>query len=198
MARNRNLPSVRRQKIGTVAKKLLLLLQGGVALGLTRRPDVYFKIIKGISKEWDDINRRSRHNAVKRLYQSRLIDYKENADGAVALTLTESGKNKVLRYNLDNIKIRKPPKWDNYWRMVLFDIPENKKNGRDALAAKLKNLGFHPLQKSAFIYPYECKNEIDFIVEVLDLEPYVRHLLVKKTDIDPDLKNHFQLYKVSL
>mgnify|MGYP001606520144 CR=1 FL=1 len=183
----------KKARIGAVAKKVLLLLQGGIALGLTRRPDSYFRILRTISKEWKRINQRSLRDTIRTLYQSKLVDYKKNSDGTVSLTLTAKGKNRVLRYDLDNMQINKPSSWDRLWRLVIFDIPEDEKEGRNALAAKLKELGFHPLQKSVFIHPYECKNEVDFIVEIFNLKQYVRFLLVKETDIDLDLKTYFGL-----
>ena len=182
-----------RFKLGHKMAKILLLLEGGLALSLTGRPDAYFRIIKGISKEWQEINRKTLYEAIRKLYQSKLIDYQENDDSTVTLVLTDSGKNKVLRYNLDKIEIKKPTRWDKLWRMVIFDIPESFKEGRNALAAKLKQLGFYPLQKSVFIHPYECKDEIDFIVEIFNLRPYVRFIIVQETDVDLDLKNKFKL-----
>lgn len=182
-----------RFKIGPVGRKILLLLATGLALGLTHRPDQYFRIIKSASREWRRINRQSLHEAIRKLYQSKLIDYKENDDGTVSLVLTENGKNKTLRYNLDEIKIKKPARWDGLWRLVIFDVPENLREGRNALADKLKELGFYPLQKSVFIYPFECRDEVDFIVEIFNLRPYVRFLIVKKADIDLDLKHKFKL-----
>lgn len=180
-------------KIGSTMKKILLFFEGGVALSLTRRPDAYFRILKNISKEWKEINRRTLREAIRKLYQSKLIDYKENKDGTVTLVLTEEGKNRVLRYNLDKIEIKKSAKWDGLWRVVIFDVPESLRRGREALAFKLKQLGFYPLQKSVFIYPYECKDEIDFIIEIFNLRPYVRFMIVKKIDIDLDLKDKFKL-----
>ena len=180
-------------RIGSVAQKILLLLQGGLALGLTQRPDTYFRIIRGITKEWQDINERTLHEAIKKLYQSKLIDYKENDDGTVDLVLNDDGKKRALKYNLDTIKIKKSAKWDGLWRVIIFDIPECFKQGRDALSVKLKQMGFYPLQKSVFIYPYECKNEIDFIIEIFDLRQYIRIMLVKETDVDLNLKNKFKL-----
>jgi DNA-binding transcriptional regulator PaaX len=183
----------KRLQLGPTAQKILLLLQGGLALSLTQRPDVYFRIIKGITKEWQAINQRTLHESIKRLYWSELIDYKENNDGTVTLILSDKGKKRVLKYNLDTIKIKKPMRWDGLWRIVIFDIPEHLKQGRDALAGKLKQLGFYPLQKSVFIYPYECKNEVDFIIEIFNLRPYVRFILAKETDIDLDLRHKFKL-----
>lgn len=180
-------------KMGPVMRKAILLIEGGIILGLTRRPDRYFKVVKKISKEWQKINERALRMAIRKLYQSKLIDFKEKSDGTVSMTLTSDGKKKVIQYNLDSIKIQKPEQWDRLWRLVIFDIPEEEKRGRNALAAKLKDLGFYPLQKSVFIHPYECKNEIDFIVEIFNLRPYVRFFIVKETDIEPDLRNRFHL-----
>lgn len=176
-----------------MSKKVLLLLIGGASLSLTRRPDQYFRIVKSIVKEWKKINERNLKLAIKNLYRSKLVDYKANNDGTVSIILTDSGRKKILKYDLDKIQIKKPIRWDMMWRVVIFDIPEEERQGRIALAEKLKELGFYPLQKSVFIHPYECKNEIDFIIEIFNLSPYVRFLRVKNTDIDLDLKNRFHL-----
>ena len=175
------------RKLGPVSKKILLLLEGGLALSLTRRPDVYFSVAKKIAKEWRKINERSLREAIKNLYKSKMIDYRESSDGTVNLVLAEGGKDRILKYNLDKIEIKKPPQWDKLWRLVIFDIPEDKNMGRKALGAKLKELGFYPM------HPYECKNEIDFITEMFELAPFVRFLRVKDVDIELDLKNKFHL-----
>lgn len=180
-------------KMGPAMQKVLLLIEGGLILGLTTRPNIYFKILKKISKEWQNINERTLRKAIRKLYQSQLIDYKENNDGTVSLVLTDKGKKKHLQYNPDAMKILKPVRWDRLWRLVIFDIPEEKKKGRDALVSKLKDLGFYHLQKSVLIHPYECKNEVDFIVELFDLRPHVRFFIVKETDIELALKDRFGL-----
>ncbi|MDO8443436.1 MAG: hypothetical protein Q7S78_00350 [Candidatus Azambacteria bacterium] len=176
-----------------MSKKILLLLMGGASLSLTRRPDAYFRVVKNIAKEWRKINERNLRIAIKNLYKSKMVDYKENGDGTVDLVLSEGGKSKILKYNLDKIEIKKPAQWDKLWRLVIFDIPEDKNMGRKALGVKLKELGFYPMQKSVFIHPYECKDEIDFITEMFELSPYVRFLRVRDVDIELDLKERFHL-----
>ena len=113
--------------------------------------------------------------------------------GTVALTLTADGKERILNYNLDTLEIKKQDKWDGLWRIVIFDIPESKKRARDALSLKLKNMGTLAIQKSVFVCPYECKDEIDFVVEFFSLKPFVRFLIVKDVDIELDLKKRFNL-----
>ena len=162
-------------------------------MSLTARPDAYFRVVRQIAKEWKKINERNLREAIKRLYQSKLIDYRENKDGSASLILTDNGKDRILRYEIDKIEIKKPTHWDNLWRMVIFDIPEDKKSGRNALNAKLKELGFYPMQKSVFVHPYECKDEIDFITELFELTPYVRFLRVKDIDVELHLKEIFRL-----
>lgn len=181
------------RKLGPTSKKILLLLEGGLALSLTRRPDVYFSIVKKMAKEWKKINERSLRDSIKRLYKSKMVDFRENQDGTILTVLTDKGKKRILKYDIDKIEIKKPNSWDKLWRLVIFDIPEDNNIGRKALVAKLKELGFYPMQKSVFIHPHECKDEIDFITEIFELSPYVRFLRVKDIDIDLDLKNRFHL-----
>ncbi len=182
-----------RLRIGKLQRKVLVLLYAGLALSLTRNPRTGFKILKLAHEEWQKINKYNLQEAIRKLYQSKLIKYKQNNDGTITLILNEKGKKLALRYNLDNIKINKPERWDNLWRIVSFDIPEHYKKGRDALSSKLKKLGFYPMQKSVFVLPYDCKKEIDFITEIFGLRPFVRFIIAKETDIDLDLKNKFKL-----
>lgn len=182
-----------RLRIGQIQRKVLVLLYAGLALSLARNPRTDFKILKLAHKEWQKINKYNLQEAIRKLYQSKLIKYKQNNDGTITLVLNEKGKKLALRYNLDNIKINKPERWDNLWRIVSFDIPEYYKKGRDALSSKLKQLGFYPMQKSVFVLPYDCKKEIDFITEIFGLRPFVRLIIAKETDIDLDLKNKFKL-----
>ncbi len=172
-------------------KKVLLLLGGGLALGLTHDPRIFFRIQHGMIREWREINQRALREAIKKLYQSKLVDLKEKENGDIFLVLSENGKKKYLEYNLDTIKVKNPSKWDKMWRVIVFDIPEFKKKGRDALVLKLKQMGFYPMQKSVFIHPFPCKDEVDFISEIFELKPYVRFMLVKEIDIDLHLKNIF-------
>ena len=80
--------------------------------------------------------------------------------------------------------IKKTPTWDGLFRVIIFDIPENRKGIREIFRKKLKELEFQQLQKSVFVSPYECRNEIDFLKNVYEIVPYVSYILA--TDI-PDI-----------
>lgn len=111
------------------------------------------------------------------------------------LEITRRGKKELLKYDIDELIIKKPRVWDGKWRVIIFDIPEKRGEGRRALSRKLKELGLYPLQKSTFVSPYECENEIDFIREFFDVEKFV--ILLKASTMgryhDLILKNYFDL-----
>ncbi len=75
----------------------------------------------------------------------------------------------MLAYDLDKISLKKNS-WDGIWRLVIFDIPDDQKKAREALRQKIKEMGFYSLQKSVFITPYECENEIDFVCSIFDID----------------------------
>ena len=78
--------------------------------------------------------------------------------------------------------------------MVSFDIPEKYRQGRDALRNKLKKIGFRELQKSVFVAPYNCKEEILLLVKYFELEKYVRFGILEYIDNEDYFK---KIYKIS-
>ncbi len=179
--------------LGETQKKILILLLGGVALGLSGSPRRYFQIIDSIGKDWREIERQSLKRAIKKLYESKLISEKQNSDGSTTIVLTDEGKQKALTYDLEKMEIEKPRQWDKKWRVVLFDIPNSIKKIRDALRFHLKKLGFYEFQESVFIHPYNCKDEIDYLIEFYDIRKFVRFMITDFIDNELDLKNRFGL-----
>lgn len=181
-------------RFGPTAQKVLLLLLGGAAIGLVYySPKKQLSVLKAIPKEWKRINERALQRAVNALYKSKLIDAKENQDGTLTVLLTDQGKRKALTYNIDNMNIPIMKKWDGLWRICLFDIPEKRRKARNALARALKNMGFYQFQKSVFVHPFECQNEINFVIEFFSLRPHVRYILAEHLDNELHLKRHFEL-----
>ncbi len=176
-------------------KKILLILEAGIALGLSSHNFRQQRfILKQIPKELSSINKYELIKNIKDFYNKNLINYQEKTDGNIEVILTEKGREHALLYSLDTIQIKKPNTWNSCWHLVLFDIPEKKRKGRDALREKLKELGFYEWQKSAFIYPYPCSKEVEFIVEIFDLRPYVRYAELRHPTNESELKLKFKLY----
>ncbi len=173
-------------------QKILLLLLGGLAFSFSRTSRNQWRVVREVSHEWKRINKKELQHQISQLYRSKLIDKKYDADGNCSIVLTEKGKIKTLRYKFSEMKIKNGA-WDGRWRIVVFDIPERIRKGRDAMRWKLKELGFRELQKSAFVFPYECKNEIEFIIEYFELRKYVRYGTLDFIDNALHLKEVFGL-----
>ena len=178
--------------MSAIKQKILLLLLGGLAFGYSYTPRRRWKVMKEIAQSWRDIDREKLREEIKNLYKSKLVTKKENPDGTITIILTDRGKLRALTYKFENMKIEKRD-WDGKWRFVVFDVPERIRQGRDALREKLKQLGFYELQKSVFVFPYDCKNEIDFLIEFFELRKYVRSGVMELIDNDLHLRQIFSL-----
>lgn len=184
----------REKKFSSPTKqKVLLLLQAGIALGLSNSSRRQFWILKQLKKEWKDINRQYLYRIIREFKYERLIDCREQEDGSIKVVLTEKGKKHALQFNFEKMEIKKMSFWDGKWRMVFYDIPEKRKKLREALRKKLKELDFYELQKSVFVHPYPCKDEIDFIIEFFDARNFVHYAEIDNLTNEANLKLNFHL-----
>ncbi len=179
--------------LGPTQKKILVLLMTAGTLSLARSSRTYFYALKLAAQTWREINDRNIDQTIRRLYQSELIDIRDFPDGTTEMRLTDKGRERVLFMRYESMQFPKADSWDGKWRVVLFDIPEDKKRTRDVLRQKLTSLGFRELQKSVLVYPYPCRDELDFLIEHFGLRRYVRFLEATEIDVAPHLKKRFGL-----
>ena len=71
---------------------------------------------------------------------------------------------------------------DGVWKMVIFDIPETKRQIRNVLRSKLVSLGFKKWQNSIWMSPYTIAPEIEEELNELAKHYFIR--LIKTTDIN--------------
>ena len=109
------------------------------------------------------------------------------------IRITDKGRERLLKLSVADLIISIPKRWDKKWRLVTFDIPEEYRQGRDALRDVLRKLGFYKLQQSVFIYPYECEREIKKICSFFDLAGKVFYMQTELFDGDEKIKRHFKL-----
>ncbi|MEK7603845.1 MAG: hypothetical protein AAB461_01865 [Patescibacteria group bacterium] len=159
---------------------------------MSRSPKHHFRVLREAGKEWLEIDRESLSAAIAALYKSKLISEKENKDGTTTFILSKEGKKVALTYNLEKMTIPRHM-WDKKWRIVIFDIPEKLRMVREALRYQLVRLGFKELQHSVFILPFECRNEIEYIVEFYNVRRFVRYIEAQHVDNELDLKNKFNI-----
>jgi len=130
--------------------------------------------------------------SLKSLERKDLVSIKEE-EGKTTISLTKNGKRKILEFKANDMVIKKPKKWDKKWRLVIFDVPNSYSASRLTFTRKLKELGFKYMQKSVWIYPYPCENEVDFLKELYEIRPYVRIVTAESVDIQDDLIKKFDL-----
>ena len=134
---------------------------------------------------------------VRRVFHSlekqNLISISEKPNGEVTITLTEAGKQKALTYQIEKMKLKKPKVWDKIWRVIIFDIPEGQKKARDVFRGHLKSLDLYSLQKSVFVTPYPCKDEIDFLKHNFEIAQHITYLEAHFIDNQNKLRNYFQV-----
>ena len=174
-------------------QRILLLLAAGVALSISAYPRKRARVWNDLPKEWDKIGKRVLRRVIREFKYKRIVDFKEEKNGMIKVVLSEFGKQHSIRYDPENIQIEIPKKWDKKWRIAIFDIPEKKKQAREALRRELKKLGFLELQKSVWCFPYDCNDAINFIAELFEIRENVRLLEVFKISHDADLKLRFGL-----
>jgi len=169
---------------------------GGVLLAAIAAPNAVaaFKFLLKDENyiSWKKFNQSTARQYISRLEKRRLIKRKMKGRRS-EMILTKKGREELLKYGVDKIKLKNDKRWDGKWRVVIFDIPENKKQARDALRSKFKNLGMLQLQKSVFVYPFDCKREIDFISDFFEVGDDILYLESKIKDINNKLKKYFNV-----
>lgn len=131
--------------------------------------------------------------AISQLGKRKYVDIEYLDDGRVKVKITKTGLTKALTYELENMRLIKPKRWDGKWRVVIFDIPKKYNRIRDIFRMRLKQLGLYQLQESVYVSPYPCFKEIEFLRELYGVPFTVQYLLVEKLEDDEFLRDRFEL-----
>src|SRR3989344_5501811 len=151
----------------------------GITVALANRRTSY-KTTKLLIREIFGVNKRPSNMAgyFLKLRKQKLIEIKEDGNYH-KFFLTENGREIFLRFNYEELEIKNPKVWDRNFRIIVFDIPESKRVARNSLREKMKELGFVKFNDSAWVYPYPCQKEIDFIANYWQIGKYVHFILAK-------------------
>ncbi len=105
----------------------------------------------------------------------------ENLKKKQAVILTRKGTEKLLKikFKLKNKKRRT----DGRWQMVIFDIPERKRDLRHLFREYLQILGYKMLQKSIWVCSYDVSKETEGIIRRYSLDLYVKLFLIEEIEI---------------
>lgn len=105
--------------------------------------------------------------AFKRLRENGLVDFVD--DEKLLVRLTDQGREKAV---LAKIKLD-DRKWDGRWRLVIFDVPEKRRQVRDLLRYKLKQWDFIRFQQSVWASKKDCTKVIRNFIKSVGIEDWV-------------------------
>ncbi|MEK7542294.1 MAG: hypothetical protein AAB524_01175 [Patescibacteria group bacterium] len=118
----------------------------------------------------------------------------EKHNHQIYISLTEEGRRKAGRFQVNSLEIKKPKQWDGNWRIIIFDIVQPQRIKREALRGFLKRLNLYPLQKSVWVHPYNCKDEIGLLREFFALsEKELRVIVARDIGADREIRKYFKL-----
>lgn len=130
-------------------------------------------------------------------YRLRRLGYikTEQQGRQIYISLTEEGRRKAGRFQINHLKVNRPKRWDRRWRILLFDIEELHKSKREALRGILKELNFYPLQKSVWVHAFSCRDEVELLKDFFGLtSKHIRLIEVSSLDgAEEDMKRFFNM-----
>jgi len=126
--------------------------------------------------------------ARNRLVHQRLLGWEGNN-----LRLTEKGERALRSLEVRGYKLPKPKRWDNRWRVLIFDIPEKRKSLREKVRRTLASIGFVRLQDSVWIYPYDCEDLVTLLKADFKIGKDVLYMIVDTLEYDTPFRSKFGL-----
>lgn len=175
-------------RVGSIEKELLKII---LKIKDNELPNKYRESFSDIFKT---VRQKSEYGEVtKRMVKKGFLKF-INKKGELKLILTEKGKNISQEYLLRDYKqIKKPSIWDKKWRLVMFDISEDKRKIRNLLRFHLKKVGFVQIQGSVWIYPYPCEEIVTIIKTNFKLSDEVIYVTADSFEKDIYFKKIFNL-----
>lgn len=142
-------------------------------------------------RDWEKFNKFRLKQALKRLHQQKVIDIEEK-DGQIFIKLTNKGEVRLLKYKLDEIKVGSK-NWDGKWRLIIYDVESDKKRLRDIFRRFLKKMHFLQLQKSVYLTPHPCDDQIEFLRQYYHLGGEILLLEICSLENEAVYKQYFRL-----
>ena len=146
------------------------------------------RLLKPILKKKNFSDRQIR-SSIDGLRRTGHITFRKNSN----IKITPKGYKKVKKYSIESIKVAAPKYWNGRWQVVIFDVPVRFTRARNAFRFKLRQIGFMQLQKSVWIYPYECEEQIVFIADFFEVKKYIESMVAYKILNEEKLLNFFDL-----
>ena len=126
--------------------------------------------------------------SIKNLIESGCVEI-HSSDNQKYLKITKKGQGKLNCIRLEGEEALVSNTWDGFWRIVILDIPENRKSEREALRYLLKKANFVCIKNTVWVSPYPYEYLFTNIKKDLNLG---NELMIIVTDkLDPKINLAF-------
>lgn len=116
------------------------------------------------------------------------------AENGVRIELTEKGKKLAEELSLiEELRPQRQRRWDQKWRIIMFDVWERRRSARDELRHTLGEFGFVKIQHSVWAYPFPCEKLLVFLRSHLKLGKGILYIVADEIEHDEALRRHFGL-----
>ncbi len=187
--------NIHRMRIGKVAQGILVVsATAGFVLVVAALPGLSMAMAPFLKKKrYNRPSHQSMKRSLRSLERNRLIKKQTLKNGEIKISLTAKGKWQAFLSGYHKEKSVKPEKWDGLWRVIIFDIPESKKDYRMELRKAFVSYGFILLQKSVWVYPYPCEDFVSVVKKHLGITHDVLYMTSNYIENDKFLRAEFKL-----
>ena len=184
----------KRLRIGPIGTAILVTIAlTGFVVGVAMFPGIAHIVAPYIKKKkgHTPIQMRNVEKNINSLISHGLIKVTYSNKGERILSLTPKGKFEALLRH--GVYTHQKKKWDKVWRVVIFDVPTTKNKTRIELRKAIRQYGFKVLQKSVWVYPYECDDFIAVLKGQLGVSQDVLYMKVHYIENQKYLEKEFGL-----
>lgn len=141
----------------------------------------------------DQAEQRRKYNSIL-VSRKRLLAHGLLKQNGKFLELTSKGKKLLTEWQKHDYKLPPTAKWDGKWRVLIFDIPENRRETRDKVRNTLRAIGFKKLQQSVWVYPFDCEDFVTLLKADFKIGKDLLYLIAEGLEYDRNLRDHFNVY----
>ncbi len=160
-------------------------IQKGILKILAEKPAVSVNTIK---ENKDSKESYALVRSIKNLVENGCVEIIKS-DNQNYLKLTKKGQGKLNCIKLEAEEALVSNTWDGFWRIIILDIPEERKSEREALRYLLKKANFVCVKNTVWISPHPYENLFTNIKKDLGLETELMIIVTNK--LDPETNSAF-------
>ncbi|HNW71823.1 MAG TPA: hypothetical protein PKZ36_01980 [Candidatus Paceibacterota bacterium] len=157
-------------------------IQKAILKILAEKPAISFDTIKDNDPKRNYALARS----IKQLVESGCVEI-HNSDNQKYLKITKKGQGKLNSIRLEGEEALVPNTWDGFWRIIILDIPEERKSEREALRYLLKKANFVCIKNTVWISPHPYEHLFTNIKKDLGLSTELMIIVTDKLDPETSL-----------